>query len=83
MALIVLVMVFFATPLPFEAVVHGASLYLWWAVVSLLYFAASDFFQVARLVAFIQFWRLDRGAVSETISDRQPAAVNAGGSPLS
>jgi hypothetical protein len=83
MALIVLAMVFSATPLPFEAVVHGASLYLWWAVVSLLYFAASDFFQVARLVAFIQFWRLDRGTGSAAISDRKPATVNVGGSPLS
>jgi hypothetical protein len=26
-------------------------------VVSVLYLIASDFFQVARLVAFIQFWR--------------------------
>lgn len=64
LALIVLAMVFSATPLPFESVVQGPSLYIWWAMVTLLYLAASDFFQVARLVAFIQFWRLDRGPVS-------------------
>ncbi len=57
LALIVLAMVFSATPLPFEAVIHGGALYLWWAVVTLLYMAASDFFQVARLAAFFHFWR--------------------------
>ena len=57
-ALIVLAMVFSATPLPFESVMQGAPLYIWWSIVTLLYLAASDFFQVARLVAFIQFWRL-------------------------
>jgi hypothetical protein len=58
LALIVLAMVFSATPLPFEEVVHGASLYAWWAVVTLLYLIASDFFQVARVVAFVELWGL-------------------------
>ncbi len=57
MALIVLAMVFSAIPLPFEANMTGTALYLWWAIVSLLYLVANDFFQVARLAAFIQFWR--------------------------
>jgi hypothetical protein len=57
-ALIVLAMVFSATPLPFESVMQGAPLYLWWGLVTLLYLVASDFFQVARLMAFVQFWRL-------------------------
>jgi hypothetical protein len=57
-ALIVLAMVFSATPLPFESVMQGAPLYLWWAGVTLLYLVASDFFQVARLMAFVQFWHL-------------------------
>jgi hypothetical protein len=58
LALIVLAMVFSATPLPFSSVMVGTPLYLWWVGVTLLYFAASDFFQVARLVAFIRFWRV-------------------------
>lgn len=58
LALIVLAMVFSATPLPFEAEVHGSSLYAWWAVVTLLYMIASDFFQVARVVAFVQLWKI-------------------------
>ena len=57
LALMVLAMVWSAMPLPFEAVVQGASLYAWWAVGTILYCIASDFFQVARLAAFIQLWR--------------------------
>jgi len=58
MALVVLAMVFSATPLPFEDVVHGGALYAWWAFVTFLYLIASDFFQVARVVAFVELWGL-------------------------
>jgi hypothetical protein len=57
LALIVLAIVFSAIPLPFEADMAGTALTLWWIVVTLLYLVASDFFQVARLAAFVQFWR--------------------------
>lgn len=57
LALIVLAMVFSAVPLPFEAQMSGNALYLWWAIVVVAYLAASDFFQVARLTAFLEFWR--------------------------
>jgi hypothetical protein len=57
LALIVLAMVFSAIPLPFTADMTGSALYLWWLLVTLLYLVASDFFQVARLAAFIQLWR--------------------------
>jgi hypothetical protein len=58
LALIVLAMVFSAIPLPFTADMSGTPLYLWWAFVTLLYLVASDFFQVARLAAFVDFWRV-------------------------
>jgi hypothetical protein len=58
LALIVLAMVFSAIPLPFTADMTGTPLYLWWAFVTLLYLLASDFFQVARLAAFVDFWRI-------------------------
>jgi len=58
LTLIVLAMVFSAMPLPFESVMQGPPLYAWWVVVTLLYLVASDFCQVARLVAFIQLWRV-------------------------
>jgi hypothetical protein len=60
LALVVLAMVFSAIPLPFETVMQGTALYFWWAGVSVLYLIASDFFQVARLVAFINLWKLTR-----------------------
>jgi len=58
LALIVLAMVFSAIPLPFTPDMTGIPLYLWWAAVTLLYLVASDFFQVARLAAFVQFWQV-------------------------
>ena len=57
MALIVLLMVFCATPLPFESIANGTPLYVYWGLLTVLYMAASDFFQVARLAAFIDFWK--------------------------
>jgi hypothetical protein len=54
LALIVLAMVFCSIPLPFEAVMSGMALYIWWSLVGLGYLAASDFFQVVRLAAFLQ-----------------------------
>ena len=60
LALIVLAMVFSAIPLPFQTDMTGTALYLWWAAVTLLYLVASDFFQVARLAAFVHFWHLYR-----------------------
>jgi hypothetical protein len=58
LALLVLALVFSAIPLPFEANMAGTALFLWWAAVTLLYLVAGDFFQVARLAALVQFWRL-------------------------
>ena len=56
-ALIVLAMVFSASPLPFQSVATQEFLYWWWAGVTVLYFVASDFFHVARLVAYLELWR--------------------------
>lgn len=56
-ALLVLAMVFSATPLPFESVTSAGFLAWWWAGVTLLYLVGSDFFHVARLVAYLMLWR--------------------------
>ena len=56
-ALIVLAMVFSATPLPFESVTTPQFLANWWAGVTLLYLLWSDFFHVARLVGYLNLWR--------------------------
>ena len=57
LALIVLAIVASSMPLPFAAEMTGEPLYLWWVGVSVLYLAASDFFQVARLAVFLELWR--------------------------
>ncbi|WP_263381745.1 hypothetical protein [Granulicella arctica] len=56
-ALIVLAMVFSASPLPFETVASQTFLTWWWCGVMVLYFIGSDFFHVARLVAYLDLWR--------------------------
>jgi len=56
-ALIVLAMVFSASPLPFESVTTPEFLFWWWLLVTGVYFVASDFFHVARQVAYLQLWR--------------------------
>ena len=60
-ALIVLAMVFSASPLPFETVATQGFLVAWWCGVGVLYFVASDFFHVARLVAYLELWRAAEG----------------------
>jgi len=56
-ALLVLLMVFSATPLPFESVTTPGFLAWWWAGVTVLYLIASDFFHVARLIGYLHLWR--------------------------
>ena len=57
LGLVVLATVLSATPLPFESIMQGWPLDAWWVFVTLLYLAASDFFKIARLLAFVEFWR--------------------------
>jgi hypothetical protein len=56
-ALIVLAMVFSATPLPFQSVTTPEFLAWWWAGVAVLYLVWSDFFHVARLVGYLDLLR--------------------------
>jgi hypothetical protein len=56
-ALLVLAMVFSATPLPFESIATAAFLNVWWVIVAIAYFIASDFFHVARAVAYLKLWQ--------------------------
>lgn len=74
LALMVLAMIWSAIPLPFEAQVQGNSLYAWWAVGTVLYFIISDFFQVARLAAYVEFWRA-YSVASPTPSMQSPSTV--------
>lgn len=58
LCLVVLAMVFSATLLPFQDELSATWFYAWWILISIVYLAASDFFQVTRLVAFIDLWRI-------------------------
>ncbi len=74
LSLIVLAMVFCATPVPFKEEINGNALYGWWAFTTVLYFAASDFFQVARLAGFIDLWRTVNGDRDRAaLPDSEPA----------
>ena len=56
-ALLVLAMVFSATPLPFQSVTTPGFLAWWSAGVAVLYLLASDFFHVARMLGYLELWR--------------------------
>lgn len=52
-ALLVLLTVFSATPLPFQAIATPDFLFRWTVGVAILYFLASDFFHAARLAGYL------------------------------
>lgn len=56
-ALLVLLMVFSASPLPFQQQTSSTFLLWWWAGVTVVYLLWSDFFQVVRLVGYLDLWR--------------------------
>jgi hypothetical protein len=60
-ALIVLAMVFSAAPLPFSDELGGSALHVVWAASAMFFLVANDYFQVVRLKAFVEFWKLFRG----------------------
>jgi hypothetical protein len=61
LALIVLGLVFSSTPMAFTSVVSPTYLKWWWLAVTLVYFVASDFFHVGRLVAYLELWQAYEG----------------------
>ncbi len=56
-ALIVLAMVFSASPLPFSSVETQTFLNWWWGGVALLFLGMSDYFHVVRSAAYLSLWR--------------------------
>ncbi len=58
LAATMMVMVLTATPAAFVVAIQGVWLYAWWGAVSVLYMVLSDFFQVARVVGFVELWGL-------------------------
>jgi hypothetical protein len=60
-ALMVLALVFSATLVPFSDEIAPGFMLCWCLVVTAVYFVASDFFHVARQVAYLQLWRAYEG----------------------
>lgn len=71
-ALIVLAMVFSASPLPFESVASQTFLVNWWIGVAVLYFLTSDFFHVVRSAAYLALFREDSGEILTSASQHKP-----------
>jgi hypothetical protein len=61
-ALLVLAMVFSAAPLPFSDELGADTMHVVWAASTLFFFVANDYFQVVRLKAFVEFWRIFKGS---------------------
>jgi hypothetical protein len=61
LALLVVAMVFSAAPLPFSDELGGNALHMVTAASAVFFVVANDFFQVVRLEAFVEFWRVYRG----------------------
>ena len=64
LALLVLAMVLSAAPLPFGDQLGSEALHAVWAVATIFYFVASDYFQVVRLKGFQEFCKMFRGSES-------------------
>jgi hypothetical protein len=60
LALIVLAMVFSAAPLPFSDELGPGALHVVTTGAVVFYLVANDYFQVVRLKAFIEFWKIFR-----------------------
>jgi hypothetical protein len=61
LALLVLAMVLAAAPLPFSDQLGPEAMRGAWAVATIFYLVASDYFQVVRLKGFQEFWKLHHG----------------------
>ena len=61
LALIVLAIVLSAAPLPFSDQLGPDALHGIFALATIFYFVASDYFQVVKLKGFVEFWKMFRG----------------------
>jgi hypothetical protein len=61
LALLVVAMVFSAAPLPFSDELGPEAMHFVAAASAIFFLVANDFFQVVRLEAFVEFWKIFRG----------------------
>jgi hypothetical protein len=65
-ALAVVAMVFSAAPLPFSDELGPGAMHVVVAASLVFFLMATDYFQVVRIKAFVEFWKIFRGSESET-----------------
>lgn len=65
LALMVVAMVFSAAPLPFSDELGPEAMHFVAAASAISFLVANDFFQVVRLKAFVEFWRIFRGQAAQ------------------
>lgn len=65
-ALAVVAMVFSAAPLPFSDELGPGAMHVVVAASLVFFLVATDYFQVVRIKAFVEFWKIFRGSESET-----------------
>jgi hypothetical protein len=75
LALIVVAMVLSAAPLPFSDELGSGALRVVWAVATILYLVAGDYFQVVRLKGFVEFWTIFRGTTDASRSQRDDSVA--------
>src|SRR5208337_3359268 len=61
LALVVLAMVLSAAPLPFSDQLGPDALHVVWAVATVFFLVACDYFHVVQLKGFLEFWKMFRG----------------------
>src|ERR1700683_902516 len=68
LALLVVAMVFSAAPLPFSDELGSGAMHLVYAASAVFFLVSNDYFQVVRLEAFLEFWKVFRGAEEASCS---------------
>jgi hypothetical protein len=61
LALLVVALVFSAAPLPFSDELGASAMHMVWTASVVFFLIANDYFQVVRLKAFLEFWKVYRG----------------------
>jgi len=61
LALLVVAMVFSAAPLPFSDELGPGAMHMVWTASAIIFLIADDYFQVVRLKALVEFWKVYRG----------------------
>jgi len=71
-ALAVVAMVFSAAPLPFSDELGPGAMHVVVAVSLVFFLVANDYFQVVRIKAFVEFWKIFRGSESASRRVNEP-----------